>query len=177
MDDIVRQAIARWPNVPDCYGWLGLDARGDWYLRDEAAQALVFAGGPVGARGSPIRHAKLIEFIGRNYEADAAGRWFSRTARSGSTWSWKPPWVLRVTPELAVHTHTGRPVVPQGCLLDESGRLYLSWAGGLGVVHSQDMVHAVEAVESGSGSPRTAAPTHCRIDSATCRTPVGDGDP
>ena len=26
MDDIVRQAIAKWPNVPHCYGWLGLVA-------------------------------------------------------------------------------------------------------------------------------------------------------
>ncbi|MFZ9138137.1 MAG: DUF2946 family protein, partial [Hylemonella sp.] len=24
MDDIVRQAMAKWPNVPACYGWLGL---------------------------------------------------------------------------------------------------------------------------------------------------------
>ncbi|MFM8464156.1 MAG: DUF2946 family protein, partial [Burkholderiaceae bacterium] len=22
MDEIVRQALAKWPNVPDCYGWL-----------------------------------------------------------------------------------------------------------------------------------------------------------
>ena len=27
MDDIVRQAIAKWPNVPHCYGWLGLDMK------------------------------------------------------------------------------------------------------------------------------------------------------
>ena len=30
MDDIVKQAMAKWPNVPHCYGWLGLDARGNW---------------------------------------------------------------------------------------------------------------------------------------------------
>lgn len=29
MDDIVKQAMVKWPNVPDCYGWLGLDARGN----------------------------------------------------------------------------------------------------------------------------------------------------
>ena len=22
MDDIVKAAMAKWPNVPDCYGWL-----------------------------------------------------------------------------------------------------------------------------------------------------------
>ena len=40
MDDIVKQAMAKWPNVPHAYGWLGLDARGNWYLRDAEVQAL-----------------------------------------------------------------------------------------------------------------------------------------
>ena len=39
MDDIVRAAMVKWPNVPDCFGWLGLDARGNWYMRDDRAQA------------------------------------------------------------------------------------------------------------------------------------------
>ncbi|MEG1326098.1 MAG: DUF2946 family protein, partial [Janthinobacterium sp.] len=34
MDDLVKQALAKWPNVPHCYGWLGLDARGHWRMRD-----------------------------------------------------------------------------------------------------------------------------------------------
>ena len=41
MDDIVKQALAKWPNVPHCYGWLGLDARGNWYMRDDRTQAPV----------------------------------------------------------------------------------------------------------------------------------------
>ena len=39
MDEIVKAALKKWPNVPDCYGWLALDARGDWYMRDERTQA------------------------------------------------------------------------------------------------------------------------------------------
>ena len=35
MDEIVKAALRKWPTVPHCYGWLALDARGDWYLRDE----------------------------------------------------------------------------------------------------------------------------------------------
>ena len=31
MDAIVEAALRKWPNVPACRGWLGLDARGDWY--------------------------------------------------------------------------------------------------------------------------------------------------
>lgn len=54
MDDIVKQALAKWPNVPDCYGWLGLDARGRWFMRDDAAQA------PDGHPNSPAYgHLKL----------------------------------------------------------------------------------------------------------------------
>ena len=67
MDDIVKQAMAKWPNVPHCYGWLGLDARGNWYMRDEHSQALGgFASAIQGAKGSLLQHEKLIEFIHRN---------------------------------------------------------------------------------------------------------------
>ncbi|MEM5340928.1 DUF2946 family protein [Paraburkholderia azotifigens] len=69
MDDIVKQALAKWPNVPHCTGWLLLDRRGNWRMRDEAAQA-------AGAPGEPIRHTALLGFINRNYEADDAGQWF-----------------------------------------------------------------------------------------------------
>ncbi len=62
MDDIVKQAMAKWPNVPDCFGWLGLDARGDWYMRDDRVQAL---GDSKHSKGAPLQHDKLIEFIRR----------------------------------------------------------------------------------------------------------------
>jgi hypothetical protein len=29
MDDIVKAALLKWPNVPHCTGWLALDGRGD----------------------------------------------------------------------------------------------------------------------------------------------------
>ena len=73
MDDIVKQALAKWPNVPDCYGWLGLDARGHWYLRDDAVQA---AGAFPHSKGTLLQHDKLLAFIARNYEHDDQGQWF-----------------------------------------------------------------------------------------------------
>ena len=69
MDEIVEAALRKWPNVPACRGWLGLDARGEWWLRDERAQA---AGPFPQVKGSRIEHAGLREFIARNYERDAA---------------------------------------------------------------------------------------------------------
>ena len=73
MDDIVKAALKKWPNVPDCYGRLALDARGDWYMRDDRIQA---AGPFPQVKGSRITHDKLKEFIHRNYEHDERGAWF-----------------------------------------------------------------------------------------------------
>ncbi len=73
MDAIVEQAMRKWPNVPHCYGWLGLDQRGQWWLRDLAAQA---AGDFAHSKGSRLEHTQLIGFIERNYAADAQGCWF-----------------------------------------------------------------------------------------------------
>ena len=73
MDDIVKQALKKWPNVPHCYDWLALDARGDWYMRDERIQ---HAGPFPQVKGSRIQHEKLREFIERNYLHDDAGCWF-----------------------------------------------------------------------------------------------------
>ena len=85
MDDIVKQAMAKWPNVPACSGWLGLDARGQWWLRDDQAQACgAFTSGKPGAKGNALRHEKLAEFIGRNYLAESDGRW--KLARLRAYW-------------------------------------------------------------------------------------------
>ena len=56
MDDIVKQAIAKWPNVPHCYGWLALDARGNWRMRDERSQALALPGDRICESGAARLH-------------------------------------------------------------------------------------------------------------------------
>jgi hypothetical protein len=152
MDDIVKQALAKWPNVPDCYGWLGLDARGRWFMRDDAVQA---AGDFVQSRGSWLQHEKLIDFIGRNYESDEHGQWFFQNGPQRVYVELEcAPWVWRVLPDYRLQSHTGTAVDAQACCLDEEGRLYVASPLGLGLVHSQDMVHAVEAVEQGLWVPR-----------------------
>ena len=155
MDDIVRQAMAKWPNVPDCYGWLGLDARGDWYMRDDAAQA---AGPFPQSRGSRLQHAQLVAFIGRNYASDASGRWFFQNGPQRVFVELEAaPWVWRVGPDFAVATHTGAPARVQECLVDEAGHLYLVTELGCGLVHTLDMLHAADAVEAGLWLPQEVA--------------------
>ena len=151
MDDIVKQALAKWPNVPDCYGWLGLDARGDWYMRDDRTQAQ----GPFPqAKGSRLQHDKLIAFIGRNYDVDAQGRWFFQNGPQRVYVELEDtPWVWRLQPDGRVQSHTGVPVEVITSHLDEQGRLYLHTPLGLGLVHTQDMAQAAQCIEDGVWQP------------------------
>ena len=170
MDDIVKQALAKWPNVPDCYGWLGLDARGRWFMRDDAAQA---AGDFPQSRGSWLRHEKLIDFIGRNYESDDEGRWFFQNGPQRVYVELEcTPWVWQVLPDYRLQSHTGLQTSAGECLLDEEGRLYIASPQGLGLVHSQDMVLAAEAVEQGVWVPRDVMSADLPAQYGFVRSPV-----
>jgi hypothetical protein len=59
VDEIVARSLAKWPNVPAVFGWLSLDRRGNWLIK-----------------GERISNTALRDFIARNYEADAKGRWY-----------------------------------------------------------------------------------------------------
>jgi hypothetical protein len=150
MDAIVAQAMQKWPNVPHCYGWLGLDARGNWYMRDDAAQALgAFASGVPGAKGSMLKHDKLIAFIERNYACDSLGQWYFQNGPQRVYVELEAtPWVWRVDSAQHVSAHTGQATPCLAALVDSQGFLYLHTPLGLGVVHTQDMVHAAEAIAS-----------------------------
>ena len=152
MDDIVRQAIAKWPNVPHCYGWLGLDARGNWYMRDDRIQA---AGAFPENKGSLLKHEKLVDFIHRNYECDERGCWFFQNGPQRVYVELEAaPWVWRLGVGNSVTAHSGRSAVARSCLLDEYGRLYLETDIGIGLIHTLDMEQAADAVEQGVWAPQ-----------------------
>lgn len=154
MDEIVKAALKKWPDVPDCYGWLALDARGDWYLRDAAVQA---AGPFPRAKGSRLEHDRLREFIGRNYERDPRGCWFFQNGPQrvfveleAAPWVWRLQARPGVSPLL--RAHTGQAAEFQSALIDESGRLFVATDLGLGLVHTLDMEAAADAIELGQWS-------------------------
>jgi hypothetical protein len=145
MDDIVRQAIAKWPNVPHCYGWLGLDARGNWYMRDDRTQA---AGPFATSKGSLLRHDKLIEFIQRNYESDAQGQWFFQNGPQRVYVELEcAPYVWRLGAGAVATSHTGREAQVRLAVIDDSGRVYLDTDIGFGLVHTLDVETAADAIE------------------------------
>jgi hypothetical protein len=156
MDDIVKAALKKWPSVPHCYDWLALDARGQWFMRDERIQR---AGPFPQVKGSVIRHDKLLDFIQRNYEHDDQGCWFFQNGPQrvyvqleAAPLVWRVSWPGEA---LRVQAHTGAPADARGCYLDQHGRLFLDSALGFGVVHSQDVLDASRAIEQGVWTPQT----------------------
>jgi len=101
MDDIVKQALAKWPDVPNCYGWLALDARGHWRMRDERAQHLDLP-------GDKLTNAALVGFINRNYAADERGCWyFQNGPQRVYVQLAATPFIVRTDPAAGWLLHTG----------------------------------------------------------------------
>ncbi|MBX7229834.1 MAG: DUF2946 family protein [Burkholderiaceae bacterium] len=143
MDEIVKAAMRKWPNVPDCYAWLHLDARGRWRI---------------GAwPGEPITHVGLKEFIGRNYQQHIDGsyifqngpqRVFVRLAYT--------PYVYRLSDahslELTAHSGQAAGVVQQW-FQDEQGHVLAQTALGIGLLDGSDMNAFVQRCEARGGLP------------------------
>jgi HEAT repeat protein len=123
MDDIVKQALAKWPNVPHCTGWLLLDRRGQWRMRDEAAQA-------AGELGDAIRHDALIGFINRNYESDDAGQWFFQNGPQRVYVELAyTPWIVRLHAAdgvLRLTDQAGAAFEPAQAYIDDEGGILFS---------------------------------------------------
>jgi len=129
MDPSVQAALAKWPNVPDCYDWLALDLRGHWRLGQERQS---------------ITNPTMNAFIGRNYDHDAKGRWlFQNGPQRVFVALDYTPWVWRLLPDdagLALANHVGTRVpTPDAVWIDEKGRFLIEAQGMLGVLHDHDV--------------------------------------
>ena len=138
MDEIVKAAMAKWPNVPHCYGWLALDARGNWRMRDERCQAL-------GLPGDIIRHPSLLAFITRNYQCNDDGSWYFQNGPQrvyvdlAAT-----PFIAHTTASggFALH-HAEQAFKPELAFLDTQGHLLLSSANTLAQLDDRDLAECL----------------------------------
>jgi len=141
MDDIVKQAMAKWPSVPSVYGWLSLDARGHWLIK-----------------GDRISNPVITAFIARNYLRDDRGAWYFQNGPQRVFVS------LASTPFVVRHeatdtgerllTHTGQPVAKlTGAWLDDQGRLVLMTDAGPGVLDDRDLEGFLSHLTDSRGKP------------------------
>lgn len=124
MDEAVRLALAKWPNVPSCSGWLRLSRRGEWRLPE-----------------GPIRHSGLKAFIDRNYMVMPDGRWYFQNGPQQVFVSLDyTPQILRLATPDRLETHTGQPVERlTHAWLDEEGSLLLYGEHGIALLDDRDL--------------------------------------
>jgi len=137
MDEIVARSMAKWPDVPDVYGWLSLDRRGNWLLQ-----------------GERIGNRALRDFISRNYAPDSRGCWYFQNGPQRVFVS------LAYTP-LVVHLegddlldHCGRPFGSAQAYQDEEGSVLMAGNAGLGLLDDRDLARYADRAE---GLPRLAS--------------------
>ena len=134
MDEIVARSMAKWPNVPAVYGWLSLDRRGQWRIRSASATH----------RFERIANAGLREFIGRNYQADARGRWYFQNGPQRVYVRLEyTPLVVRHDGE-ALLDQCDRPFAPARLLVDEEGSLLMAGAGTVALLDDRDLARYVD---------------------------------
>jgi hypothetical protein len=142
MDDIVKQAMAKWPNVPHCYGWLALDARGAWRMRDEAAQR-------AGAPGDKLNNAALVGFINRNYQIDERGCWYFQNGPQRVYVNLEAtPFIARTDPGQGLVLHTGQTMpAPEQVFMLDSGGIAVRAGEQLAQLDDRDVAQLLQAIE------------------------------
>ena len=135
-DDAVIKALEKWPNVPHCFGWLHLDRRGNWLIKDAA-----------------ITHRRALAFIARNYAEDEHGRWFVQNGPQRVFCSLAyTPLIFRLLPDQMFMTHTQRMCTEiERFILDDEGNILLRCELGIGLVDDRDLVALATAMQSPIG--------------------------
>jgi hypothetical protein len=121
MDDSVVRSMAKWPGVPDVYGWLSLDRRGNFLIQN-----------------AKIGNRALREFISRNYQPDARGCWYFQNGPQRVFVALAyTPLVLHFEGE-ALFDHCGRLFQSEQAFLDEEGSVLMLGKAGIGLLDDRD---------------------------------------
>jgi hypothetical protein len=139
VDESVKAALAKWPNVPHAYGWLSLDARGQWFIK-----------------GSRVDNAVIADFIGRNYTHDERGRWFFQNGPQRVYVALAAaPWVLAFTDTAhSLVTHTGVAVQAiHAATQDAQGRLFLVTDLGPAALDDRALATAIPLIDDSGATP------------------------
>ena len=138
MDESVKQALAKWPNVPHCYGWLALDARGAFRMRDEIAQTAQLP-------GDVIRHESLLAFIYRNYTRDSRGAWYFQNGPQRVYVELETtPFIVRSDPACDFVFHDKTPINEiDNVYMTNEGNMILRSGHKIAMVDNHDLAHCL----------------------------------
>ena len=124
MDSTLSPGLPDWPRSPQIYGWLSLDRRGRWRLRDEV-----------------VHHPGLIAFLSQHYRLDDDGRAYVQNGPQQVFVRLEyTPWVYRLQLDGRVCSHADeRTHAIEACWLDDEGNLLIKAAPGIGVLDDRDL--------------------------------------
>jgi hypothetical protein len=141
MDEIVLRGMAKWPDVPDVYGWLSLDRRGNWLLK-----------------GERIANQAMRDFISRNYAADARGCWYFQNGPQRVFVDLAyAPLVVHLEGE-SLFDHCGRPYEREELFLDDEGSLLMRGKPGPGLLDDRDLERFSGLAQGVATIPREMVP-------------------
>jgi Protein of unknown function (DUF2946) len=133
VDEAVIASMTKWPNVPDCYGWLHLDAQGRWLL------------GEIGSPTPPsiVEHDGLKTFINRNYcQPNPSQHPHCWALQNGPQRVWVnlalAPLIVRLHDGIAT-AHTGAVVTITAVYLSDDGVVYFQTDAGAAALQSASM--------------------------------------
>lgn len=136
MDQAVLRSLAKWPDVPAVYGWLSLDRRGNWLLKEADA-----------GRFGRIGNAALRDFISRNYAADERGCWYFQNGPQRVYVKLAyTPLVLHFDGDALVD-HCGCPVQAAATYVDDEGSVLILGQRGIGLLDDRDLARYADAAE------------------------------
>lgn len=123
-DESVQRALEKWPNVPNCFGWLSLSRRGQWLIKN-----------------MPITHQGAISFLNRNYASDDHGRWFVQNGPQRVFCDLAyTPFIYRLQGDYAISNQCDeRCDAITSIIVDDIGNLLLLTPLGIGLLDDRDL--------------------------------------
>lgn len=136
---MVLRAKEKWPNVPNVYGWLHLDARGRWFLR-----------------GERVEHRGMSDFLHRNAALDARGAAFVQNGPQRVFYTYDAaPMVLRFSEHgWEAYPQMRDDLTPKGAVWVDEEALYFCFEDGLAaVLDDRDLLAILPFLQTKDGKP------------------------
>lgn len=157
MDEKVIAAMARWPNVPDVFGWLSLNTQGHWRLHTDGDALANVPSDATLSQGVSISSQRINQFINRNYTQDSRGQWYFQNGPQRVYVRLDvAPFILHTvdtgfdTPSFLTHNGLRTQNVTRWCL-DDVGHLYADTDLGAGLVAGRDLEQVLGMLTTDGG--------------------------
>lgn len=132
-DDYIIRVMKKWPNVPEVFGWLKLNRKGEWLIKNQS-----------------ISHLRLKNFLNNNYFSDKKGNWFVQNGPQRVFVELEyTPHVYFINSSISISTSTGKQAsIIKSFLLDEQGNILVQTDLGIGIIYDKDLLQIALNINS-----------------------------